>query len=323
MKIVFYCNFVLRGWGAENLDKGGIGGSEEMLIMLSERIAKDGHEVVIYHNGTHGEYNGVIHKDFKEFKPFEPCDVFVSFKNKGIFSNTINAERLVHWSHEIEDLSLYKDINNVVLTNYHRGECGSIGEIIPNFMDIARLDNNKVEKEEKSALYCSSFDRGLEELLIEWQKVKDVFGIDKLYVTYGWGFINRMLADNPQMLPWVDRMKGMLKQEGVVELGEVSYDEMCKLYWKSKYWVLPLNKPESELFCINAIKAQHCETIPIVRRIGALAETVNNFIDWDSQVYGDVGISKFDDKSIKQNKNFVEQFDINEVYKKWKKILSL
>jgi glycogen synthase len=89
---------------------------------------------------------------------------------------------------------------------------------------------------------------------------------------------------------------------------------MEKLYWKSKYWILPLNNAESELFCLNAIKAQYCGCIPIVNKIGALTETVSNYIEYNDFVKGKLEI-------IKSN-NIIPLFSWKEVVDKfWDKIL--
>ena len=89
------------------------------------------------------------------------------------------------------------------------------------------------------------------------------------------------------------------------------------MYWKSEYWVLPLNNPQSELFCLNAIKAQYCGSIPVVRRVGALQETVNQFIDWDKLLGEKVGQDNFTKKSIKENKDHASKFGMKEAIQRW------
>jgi hypothetical protein len=96
---------------------------------------------------------------------------------------------------------------------------------------------------------------------------------------------------------------------------------MSKLFWQSEYWVLPLNNPDSELFCINAIRAQYCGCKPVVRRIGALQETVNEFIDWDELLGEKVGKSTFDDKSLEENRKHAEKFSLDNGVKGWKELI--
>ena len=150
--------------------------------------------------------------------------------------------------------------------------------------DLERLDRNKVEKEPNTMLYSTSYDRGLEHLLRSWGTVKEKLKLDKLYLTYGWDFLDGMIAGNPGMQEWKKMMLKLMEQQGIEQLGRLSNDEMCKMYWKSEYWCLPCNNPDTELFCINAVKAQYCEAKPVVRRIGGLQETVNEFIDFDNLV---------------------------------------
>lgn len=81
-------------------------------------------------------------------------------------------------------------------------------------------------------------------------------------------------------------MEKLLKQDGVRWLGELSREEIAREYWRAQYWVHPLNRPDSELFCLNALKAKHCEAIPVVNPVGALAETAPPFIPYERWIAG-------------------------------------
>jgi hypothetical protein len=145
--------------------------------------------------------------------------------------------------------------------------------------------------------------------------------LDKLYITYGWDFIDKVIAFNPSMADWKRKMIKLMDQEGIEQLGRLSFDDMCKMYWKAQYWCLPLNNPDSELFCINAIKAQYAGAIPIVRRIGALQETVNEFLDWDSLLGQKVGKSTFTKSGAKNNRKHAEKFSLDIAVKEWRKLI--
>lgn len=325
MKIKFYTNVVFAGWTARDLETG-IGGSEEKLIELAKELAKK-HDVTIYHNGEHGDFDGVKYRAFSDFKSWEDCDMFVSFKNKEKLGLSINANKIVHWTTEIEPewpTYMLDNVDNIVcISDYQKRRMGGHEKAITGYLwaDTDRLNRNKVEKEEGSMLYSSSFDRGLEELLGNWGRIKEALKLKKLYITYGWDFIDSMIRSNPQMIPWKNKMEELMKQEGVELLGRLSNDEMCKMYWKSQYWCLPLSNPDSELFCINAIKAQYCNAIPVVRRIGALQETVHEFIDWDSLLGQKVGMSNFKKSGLKDNKKFAAKFNLHDKVKEWETLM--
>lgn len=325
-RVHFYTNLVKEGWSAKSLETG-VGGSEEKLIELAKELGKD-YEVTVYHNGEHGIFDGVHYRDHLEFKPFMTRDCFVSFKNKDLWSKSIGAKVKIHWTTEIEPEWKRHELENVTkvltISKYHSSRMVTKDPKIDSlylWADLERLDKNKVEKEEGTMFYCSSYDRGLEELLLTWSKIKEELGLKTLYITYGWDFINKIIGFNPQMAEWKERMLKLMKQEGVVELGRLSLDEVSKYYWRSQYWCLPLNNPDSELFCINAVKAQYCECIPVVRRIGALQETVGDFIDFDSLLGQKVGKSTFKRESIKSNKEHASQFSLDKAVKEWKQII--
>lgn len=325
-RIDFYTNLVKEGWSARSLETG-IGGSEEKLIELARELAKT-YEVTVYHNGEHGQFDGVNYRDHLEFKGFMTRDTFVSFKTKHMFLNSIAGRKRIHWTTEIEGEWKPYELENVdhvlTISKYHTSRMATKDSKINHlylWADLKRMDNNKVEREDDTMLYCSSYDRGLEDLLTNWGKIKKELKLKKLYITYGWDFIDKIIAFNPQMVDWKKRMLKLMRQEGIVQLGRLTYDDMCKMYWKSKYWCLPLNNPDSELFCINAIKAQYAGSIPVVRRIGALQETVNEFIDYDSILGQKVGKSTFSKQGILNNGKHAEKFSLDNAVKEWTKLI--
>jgi hypothetical protein len=325
-RIDFYTNLVKEGWSAKSLDSG-VGGSEEKLIELARELAKE-YEVTVYHNGEHGVFDGVNYRDHLEFKGFMTRDTFVSFKTKDMFLKSIAARKRIHWTTEIEgEWKPYEldRVNSVLtLSNYHNSRMATKNEKIqPLYLwaDLERLERNKVDKEMGTMLYCSSYDRGLEELLSNWGAIKEKLKLNKLYITYGWDFIDKIISFNPSMADWKKKIMALTKQDGIIMLGRLDNDEMCKMYWKSQYWCLPLNNPDSELFCINAVKAQYCEAIPVVRRVGALQETVNEFIDFDSLLGQKVGMSTLNKDSIVNNKKHASRFSLDNAVKEWKKII--
>lgn len=347
--IKIFTNLVEGGWSAHQLESG-IGGSEEKLIEFAQEMAKE-FDVIIYMNGVHGLINNVKYEDHRNYKPWEYCDVFISFKNKNILLESINASKIFHWTTEIEPewtKTMLNDINNVIcISDYHVSRMKPKSDKFKTmylWADLSKLNTNNIilemerlskvkdirydispfpnNKEKDSMLYSSSFDRGLEELLMNWKLVQEELGVKKLYITYGWDFIDKMIKYNPQLIGWKNKMLELIKQEGVELVGKIKNDEMCKMYWKCEYWVLPLSNPDSELFCINAIKAQYCECIPIVRKIGALQETVNNCLNWDGEILGRPNQkSNWNKNSIEKNKKFAEKFSLDLKIKEWKKLI--
>lgn len=326
MKIVFYCNLVYGGFSPRQYETG-IGGSEEKLIELARELAKK-HDITIYMNGEHGIFDKVKYEPHKSFKPWEKIDVFISFKNREILTQSINADKIFHWTTEVEYKWQNWQLNGVdkilPISEYHASRFNpQNSKLEPLYLwaDLDRMEKNKVEKEDGSMLYSSSYDRGLEELLVRWPILKEKLNLKRLYITYGWEFLDLIIKHDPGRQLWKRELTKLMKQDGIDLVGRLSYDEMCQMYWRSKYWCLPLNNPDSELFCINAIKAQAAGCIPVVRRIGALQETVNQFIDWDSLFGAKASQSTFDKKSLEANRRHAKQFNLKKGIKQWKKII--
>lgn len=351
--IKIFTNLVYGGWSAKQLETG-IGGSEEKLIEWAREMAKE-NDVTIYMNGEHGVFDNVKYVDHREFNAWEHCDVFISFKNKEIFQQSINADKRYHWTTEVEGewpKYLLDTVDEIwCISDYHRHKMKPQNDKFKTmylWADFERMDHNMtisehktksfpkkkngifkvgsfdiklIEREEGSMLYCSSFDRGLEELLTYWPKVKEKLGVKKLYITYGWDFMINLIKSNPGLSSWKQKIEELCKQDGVEFVGRLSNDEMCKMYWKCQYWCLPLNNPDSELFCINAVKAQYAGCIPVVRKIGALQETVGDCINWDEIIGKPNQISTWTDKSIENNIEHVEKFSLNVRLNEWKEKL--
>ena len=312
--IKIFCNYVAGGWSPKDL-KTGVGGSEEMLIMLTEKLASK-YDITVYQNGFEGTRKGVKYMKHEDYKSFEHCDNFISFKAKRVFDLSISADKKIHWSHEIEEP--VECDHFVCLSKFHANECGITDskelEIIPNFIDFEDF-KQAYRRVPDIMLYSSSFDRGLETLLNDWHKIESNSHIT-LYITYGWDVWDSINKNNIDAMKWKKRMQRLMKQKGIKYLGRVSKKQMNGLYKKARYWVLPLNNPQGELFCINAIKAQHCNTIPIVIKEGALKETVKECI-----LYDDFLKNPKTPFNTKNNRIFSNLFDINEVIKRWNKIL--
>lgn len=326
-KIEVYTNLVYGGWSPKQLETG-IGGSEEKLIEWAREMAKS-NDVTIYMNGEHGDFDGVKYRDHREFNPLVKRDVFISFKARNILTNSIYADKIYHFTTEIEPEWANYELNSVdaifTISHYHERNMRPASDKFKTmylWADLDRMDANKVEeKEEDSMLYSSSFDRGLEELLVNWVKVKEKLGVKKLYITYGWDFMINLLKSNPHLYKWKEKMDVLIKQEGVELVGRLTNDEMCQMYWKCKYWALPLNNPNSELFCINAVKAQYAGCIPVVRKIGALQETVNESINWDWILDRPNHINSFTEDGIVNNRNHAMKFNLNDAIEEWNKLI--
>lgn len=235
-------NYVHLNGGWSPVDKR-LGGSEEMVVETAKRLAKQ-HEVVVYHNGTHGIFDGVAYKAHEEFE--EP-DVVIN----------LNAPEFDCRAPQIFWTSLAKRVD----TSKFAAVC-CISEFALNYAEIVHpnvfiippgYDPNKIkpgDKIPKQCFYASSPDRGLDVLLKAWPTVYERNPDATLILTYG------AKTDLP----------------GVICLGDVDEDTMNEIYATSDVWCHPCTG--IELFCMTGAKAQVAQCIPVVIPHMALMETV-------------------------------------------------
>jgi glycosyltransferase involved in cell wall biosynthesis len=70
---------------------------------------------------------------------------------------------------------------------------------------------------------------------------------------------------------------------GVINLGEVSEEDMNEVYRTSSIWCHPCNG--GELYCMTGIKAQAANCVPVIIPTMALAETVRHGIRCTKENY--------------------------------------
>jgi glycosyltransferase involved in cell wall biosynthesis len=295
--IDLWSNAVAGGWEPEELETG-LGGSEEVLVLWSAALAARGHRVRVYRNPRRaqagsGSPSARRHLDVTwlphaAFDPYARRDVLVSWKSPHPWRVGALARRRLHWSSDVEppwSAAMLAQVDAVVaLTPYHRRRLEWLPEakarVIPHGIDLAHLEAHRVPKVAGRALYCSSPDRGLETLLREWPRLRAQHAGIELDVCYGWRLFEACTLGDPAAEAWRAEMERLLAQRGIRNRGQVGRGELARAYWAAERWLLPLARADSELFCLNAVKAQHAGALPVVNRIGALADTVTRWIDY-------------------------------------------
>jgi len=297
LQIDLWCNFVAGGWSPYDLDTG-LGGSEECLVLWASALSERGHRVRVYHNPPNSvgeaERAGARFLLHFRFDPDEPRDVMVSWKSPHPWALGTSAARRIHWSSDVERPWPARMIERLdaflCLTPFHRESMPwldrSKARIVPHGIGRAALDGRRRPRIPGRALYASSPDRGLLTLLRDWPRLLLEHPSLTLDVTYGWKRFLACSAGNPQARLFRAAMERLMGQEGIVTRGQVTRAEMDAAYWEAEYWMHPLNRAESELFCLNAVKAAHAGALAVVNRIGALRDNVTRWIDYSAFVRG-------------------------------------
>jgi len=290
LRIDLWCNAVAGGWRPHDLETS-LGGGEEAVALWARALATRGHRVRVFHNAPDGaatRWGGAAFLPHERFNPFARRDVLVSWKSPHPWRIGATASVRLHWSSDVEapwsPRMLERLHGFVVLTPFHRRCMPWLPErltrVIPLGLDTAHLDAHWAPREAGLCLYASSPDRGLETLLRDWPRIRDWQPGLRLEVCYGFSRLLASAGGSPHVAAFRERMARLLRQEGVTYRGALSRAETARTYWRAAYWMHPLNRAESELFCLNAVKARHCGVVGVVNRLGALQQTATRWIDY-------------------------------------------
>lgn len=284
-----------QAWEEWNPDyvKTGIGGSEEAVINMALQLKSLGWDVTVY--GSHGpeakQYDGIWYKPFWEYSYEEPCDVFIGWRDPGLFDFNINAKKRYLWLHDVTPAESItpkrlKNITKVfVLSNYHRSLYTNVPDqkilLTGNGIDPKHFEVEGITRNPKRILYTSAPDRGLLTLLQMWPKIKERVPDAELHWAYGWNTFDKALSHKPAMQAYKQQVLDLLKQEGVHELGRIGHEELAKLMLSSGVWAYPTQF--TEIYCITAVKMQAAGCMPVTTTVAALDEMVRYGWKFDAQ----------------------------------------
>lgn len=156
----------------------------------------------------------------------------------------------------------------------------------------------------KWAIWTSSYDRGLSNLLEIWPDVIKEVPDAKLHIFYGWKLFHHFHKENPERMAWMDKINKMMTQKGVTHHGRVPQPEIQKWYKKCGIWAYPTHF--YEINCISAIKAQLWGSVPVHTGFAALDTTVKYGKKVEGEIYENVALSP--ELKKKYTKALIEAF---------------
>lgn len=276
--IVIFCgNSAEDIWGPWGLTDGGMGGSEEAVIQMSEELVVLGWAVTVYATpgSRAGVYEGVVWKQYWEFNPRDTFDVFIAWRMPWWFDLKVKARKNYLWLHDVMDKSEFTkerlaNIDKVIFVSQYHAEL--YGGIIPkekwfvsgNGIDPTQFEkyDDKFERDPHRCLYMSSHVRGLEILYEIWPEVIKKVPDATLDVYYGWKTFDNANKDNPERMAYKDKMvKWAKKLPGVTDRGRIDHDQIAQETFKSGILAYPCVFPE--VYCISLIKSQAGGMYPV------------------------------------------------------------
>lgn len=147
--------------------------------------------------------------------------------------------------------------------------------IIGDAIDTSRFENLNIKKIPHRFIWCSSPDRGLEQVLDLWPLLKKELPDAELKIFYGWEYFDSSLW-MPEQRKLKEKIKQLIKQDGIEWCGRVGQTELAFELGKAQCMLYPPPHDFRETYGIAFLEAQAAGCIVFYRQNGALGETVNN-----------------------------------------------
>lgn len=281
-EVVIFCGYTAKEWTSKTAQESGIGGSEEAVIHLSERLVKKGYDVTVYNNCGHKEQviNGVKYRPFMAYNYRDRVDVTILWRHPKIADFAPNTGRLFLDLHDMLDPGeltkerLAKIDKIFVKSQFHRDVFASIPDekfvIVPNGIESERFKGEH-KKDYDLMINTSSPDRSLDVLIDMFANVKKRCPRAKLKWAYGWETFDVVHSSNPQMMAWKEHIQQKIKDtDGFEELGMIPSSEVEKLYKEARIFAYP--SEFAEIDCISLTKAMAAGAIPFTTNFAAMGD---------------------------------------------------
>lgn len=325
MKVLFYIGYQSKP--LDNVSVEGIGGTEIALRTLAEHMTNFGYKVCISGNVQDlGIVNGVewISTENLHQKYFDQFDIIVSASYIHFMVEFENySAKKIFWAHNTHHhpwwrgeelpnadyLTTQVDLT-VCLTHWHAdvwskkyGVDRSKIVVIGNGISTESFYGNP-NKTKGKFIWSSAPERGLEDLLNNWPKIKEVLTESTLDIY----FPDYAKSQIEYLLPTIESLKG------VTVIGTVDQETLHNAMLKADYWCYMTDYEET--YCITALEMQYANVLPIVTCKAALQETIyggiivpnNSETNWKKIIQSlKVLGSELKQKTIESNYNWAKQ----------------
>ena len=302
--IAIYCyeygNAYWGRWGPSSIEDGGggLGGSEEAVLYLSEELARRGHRVTVYADPSdkdlrRGLIRGVRWRRHTEYSTAPGWigvpDLFISWRYGLSLDIGANARKRLLWLQDLVDAkcfppprtslgpqsvlvlsAFHRDtiIRNLLSLGYSNEEAIVVPTIVPNGIPMRFNPESQGLNDRKIFAYGSNPVRGLEQVLRVWPLIRSAIPDAELRVYYGFPtHVTEQLTKSmgeSAFLQWREMLEELMQQPGVTYIGSVGHAELARAYAAAGFLLYPTNFPETG--CITVQKAMAAGAIPITSR---------------------------------------------------------
>ena len=318
----------------------GLGGSETALIEMAKELATltKAPIKVFTPRSSRKEMSrdGVEYLDIQKstayFGKYEP-KLHIAWRH----NLPVTKGRTLIWNHDLYSIGLdqtdryYKAL---ALSKFHKAFLMSMLKIPPDKIAITRngispedaFDGFDVAKNPNKIMFSSSPDRGLDRAIKVVEMAREKLPNLELHVAYGFEGVRKV---NPQGAESLERLA--YQYDWVKLHGNLKKPDLRRHFVESAIWLYPTNFLET--FCITALEALAYRAYPIVRRYGALQDTlekaekhgcatlIDNFAETDEElkVFADAVVGAVQKKMWTYHTDFfkIEDYSWNTVAREW------
>lgn len=271
-------------WDSEIYKTKGLGGSETAAVEMSKWLAQKTRHKIIVFNPRKDRFTdewGV------EYRPVnEVLDYFKKFKPKAHIMwrhNTKLTDAPTYlWCHDLTvpggEYGLNAD-KVICLSEFHKNYVMAMQGIAADRILVSRngIEPNRfnqiVTKNPNKVIFPSSPDRGLDRAMLIMDEARKTLPNLELHVYYGLENLEKYgLAEMAKNLRAMMSERPWVKYHGNVDQKTLARETM-----EAAVWLYPANFIES--FCITVLETVASRCYPLVRKIGALQNTVKPFAD--------------------------------------------
>ena len=282
-----------------------LGGSEQAVVCLSEKWVELGKSVVVYGNFSEEKVlNGVHYKMGETYPVNKYAKVLIIWRTPGIIpllELDFKADKVILDFHDnfsytlahLDRTKLLRFLEKVTLLHfksmYHKNSFeefmnAKINDneyaIIPNGIRVEMFKNNKCLNDEQPIVrnpfrfcYCSSYDRGLVDILENvWPYIYAQEPRAEFHVYYGMDYI---FDEN-----FKNKVSQLLAQPGVMDHGRQSVEMIIREKYMSTFH-LYLSASVAEIDCISVKESLVTGCIPIISNLGVFAERHGLQFAWE------------------------------------------
>jgi len=269
-------------WDEDLYKTKGIGGSETAAVEIAKWIKKLTNRKVKIFNHRETAY---LSESGVEYLPIGGIHDYFAVNRPKLHVGWRHAERMsesptITWGHDAITAGLENgNFGKIMVLSESQKRFTKSMVNVPddkfiitrNGLNPERFKDLKIEKQSCKVIWPNSPDRGLEYAIKIMERVREAGLPAELHCFYGFGNMKMVphLKDKAEMLE-----KMISERPWIKYVGNVDQARLAKEFASSEVWLYPANFIET--YCISALEALACKCYPVVRKYGALQDTLKD-----------------------------------------------